>query len=250
MRLRGLMVLGVLAFGTAGCGDSVGPPVGSGRDLEFEVPEARYSSAAGTAASVDGLERTNEQAAQMDAALIGEEEAGLPALLWDAYVYVTWQLDQLFISYGLTGAGTGYSMTPTMSIEEPGASKRYLHSTGQSEDQGIWWYQHPFNEEQHSASSLCGSAGEARVAFEVRSRGSIGGIGYSYTNNTNRSARGVQVPCPPATQGNGTLTTTTVVDSGDRIYLCSYELWINSAGDVVALVFLGCEPYGGSVNAT
>lgn len=246
MRLRGLMVLGALAMGAAGCGESVGPPA-EGRDLEFVAPVTRSGVDPSLQRSWDEP-ITDAERQRLDARLAAETvDEVLPALLFSKYVTGEWNQNSLTMSYGMLGAGTGYTMSPKADFRaRDGRLLESRNGLGRSEDQPIYWYMRPASSETVTIADACGVTAVVNVTFEVRSTGFSLGEPRTYRNVDIAQTNTDQPNCSqPGGGSGGGSSGTTYVNDGTRIWLCYYEVWMDLDGDVIDVFFFGCSEVGG-----
>ena len=238
MRLRGV-VLFALAAGTLACGDALTPPEGRVRDLDFVMPSVierptvgqvrMWDDPATTPAVIDGVET--------------DEEALLP-IIWSHSVTALFDADMLKIEYGMSGAGTGYTMSPKITVwSSSGAKLMEQDGAGRSEDAGTYLPMRPHANETFYVPSACGA--KARVALTFVARVSLATISFMQRMES-EEAFGWQPACPVRSGGGGS---TSDAGSTAGLIICYYEVWVDSAGYVVDVFLIRCEPLGGAVLA-
>ncbi|MDH5234769.1 MAG: hypothetical protein OEW77_07385 [Gemmatimonadota bacterium] len=223
----------------AACGDAVGPPgsAGAGRDLEFAVPVG--------AMVLSHTQDTLSRAATPIGAASALDDAGgvwTTPRVDDYWLRAWFSGSVLVLEYGLRGVGTGYTISPSVSVV--GANSQPIPISevkGLEEDTGILMYFEPSGREQWDTRSTCGASASANANFTIRVSLPMLSKYAAWSLTEQSTARANQAPCapPPAPTAGGEEI------RGDELYLCWYNVWVDSLGRVVEYEELYCEKIGG-----
>ncbi len=264
MRLRELMAIGAVLLAGQGCGDSLGPPHDAVNDLVFSVAPAR-----GVPSTTSRFRTWHRQPTPAELGMLppgargganltimqgdsapedapGTDDGTIP-WIWAADLFLYWTGNELTAVSGLHAWGNGYEMTSTISaFDAAGTNILPPRSRTQAENLYVNGYSKmlPYMAQTEVVPSPCGAVGHAHTKFTVFARF----VGRSARAEQYREARETQEPCPrPAENGGGGVVTTEERDSSG-FQVCYYEVWVDSTGAVVDVVFLGCERIGGGQN--
>ncbi len=231
---------GMLCVAGMACGDEgpLGAPrdaavPGVATDLNFVFPAVKGSPAAVQSAVAS---HAPEDLTDVGGGLAADVGEGTAPLIWSTSVKVAFEGKTLPYEYGMTGFGSGYSMTPRLTVRlAEGGTVDVPVGAGLSEDLFFGWRFKPKVSRVAGLQRDCGMHATLHVQFEARMAGRV--------VNTSREqkldeASAIAPPCPPGpTTGSGTS------GSGPTYYLtiCSYELWVDLDGNLIAVIPLGCS---------
>lgn len=234
---------GMMCVATLACGDEgplEGPTVRAvARDLEFVLPGVRPDSRVFSRSGGDSTAARETTVPEGHASLEGEKEVIIPKIFSTSIS--SWFDDAtLHFAYGLHGYGNGYSITPNGMLMRATDQSVILPSLGGGA--GLDWLVPTYIWGNYRESRLvgvsCGLLANFSPRFEVR----VSLVGMKYLPNMMEYATGssaAQQPACPSTvgfSGNGVITTTT------QYKICYWDIWIDSYGNVVDILPLGCYP--------
>ncbi len=229
---------GMLCVAGMACADD--PVVGArpdaarvSADLDFVLPMVREMPSVLRGSDVGAGEADLAEIAGADAMVQAE---GSYPFIWTTFLRLAFDSTRLKYEYGMTGFGSGYTMTPSLTVLTSSGDRSSVSAgPGRSEDLFYAWRFKPTMHGYADMSRDCGMVATMHVLFEARMAGRI--------VNTSREQRSEQTsatapPCPPAAP---TGTGGTPVGTTYYLTVCSYELWVDLDGNIVDLLFLGCS---------
>lgn len=235
MRLRTVWV-GAVAVMMA-CGEAVGPPgVASGPgDLEFTAPMLRAGLDPSRSTQWNDSALADEpHRVPIDVRTVSDASALLPQI-YSTFLTGEWRLNELWYEVGMYGVGNAYSMQVHARVMSAAGTVLLDADGPRREERSLFWMAfYPHMRDVFLVGTYCGAQAELKADFEARSELPVLGSKI-LKSQKNESTVVIQAPCP-SSGGGGSMQFT----DGYRVFLCQYEAWVDTKGNVIQVEFFGC----------